>query len=77
MKDTEALETLVRCAGNQRKLAKIIGVSETHISRMLHGIYPVPLHLVAFGEAMAVLPQKDWPARWGRKPQCSDDATRA
>ena len=64
MKDTEALETLVRAAGNQRKLANAIGVSETHISRMLNGVYPVPTHLVALGEAMALLHQKDWPERW-------------
>ncbi len=66
MKDTEALESLVRCAGSQRNLARVVGISESHISRMLNGIYPVPLHLVALGEAMSALPQKDWPERWKR-----------
>jgi DNA-binding transcriptional regulator YdaS (Cro superfamily) len=66
MKDTEALEVLVRAAGNQRKLAKAIGITETHVSRMMHGIYPVPEHLIALGEAMALLHQRDWPARWKR-----------
>lgn len=64
MKDTEALETLVQCAGNQRKLAAVVGISETHISRMLNGVYPVPTYLVALGEAMAALPPRDWPERW-------------
>lgn len=60
----EALSTLVQCAGSQRHLAAVLGVSQEHISRWMRGHYPVPQWVIAMAEVMEKVPPKDWPDRW-------------
>jgi len=59
-----AIDTLVRCAGSQKRLAGIIGVTQEQISRWRHGRYPTPKWIGALAEAMELLPPNQWPARW-------------
>ena len=62
-----ALEVLTQCAGSQRRLGVIVGVSEEHISRWRSGKYPVPAWVVVMAEAMEMIAPKDWPSRWSEK----------
>lgn len=64
MSNEDALRVLVQCAGNQRRLADIVGMSEAHVSRLMAGRYDVPEWMVALAEAMDKLPRRDWPERW-------------
>lgn len=66
MTPEQALNVLVQCAGSQRRLASVLGVSEEHVSRWVHGRYPVPQWVVVLAEAMDQLPRKDWPERWSK-----------
>jgi DNA-binding transcriptional regulator YdaS (Cro superfamily) len=66
MTGEQALTVLVQCAGSQRRLASVLGVSEEHVSRWVHGRYPVPQWVVVVAEAMDQLPRKDWPERWSK-----------
>jgi DNA-binding transcriptional regulator YdaS (Cro superfamily) len=67
MTHKQALSILVQCAGSQRRLACVLDVSEEHISRWVHGRYPVPQWVIAMAEVMDQLPRKDWPERWSSK----------
>lgn len=64
MEKARALVVLVRCAGSQRKLAEIVGVSEEHVSRWMKGKYPIPEWVPALSETMERLPPEQWPDRW-------------
>lgn len=64
MDNRTALDDLARCAGNQRRLSEIIGVSPEQISRWRHGVYPIPEWVSVMAELMDRLPRKDWPERW-------------
>lgn len=64
MTHEEALSNLIQCAGSQRRLASILGVSEEHISRWMKGKYPIPQWVLSFGEVMNKLRREDWPERW-------------
>ncbi|MCB1506621.1 MAG: helix-turn-helix domain-containing protein [Hyphomicrobiaceae bacterium] len=64
MKTSQALDTLVQVAGNQRKLAEVLDISEEHISRWRNGKKPIPTWVVALAEAMELLPPQQWPQRW-------------
>lgn len=66
MTHEEALATLIRAAGNQRKLAAVVGVSEEHISRWGKGKYPIPDWVLAMAELIDGLHHRDWPERWKR-----------
>ena len=68
MTDQEAVEVLTSCAGGSNRLARIIGMSPEHVSRLRAGRYPVPEWMHALAEAMNALPRKDWPARWTETP---------
>lgn len=59
-----ALNVLIQCAGSQRRLASILGVSEEHISRWMNERYPIPKWVQAFGAVMNKLRREDWPEEW-------------
>ena len=64
MDGERALTVLTQCAGSQRRLGAIVGVSEEHISRWRAGKYPVPPWVIVMAELIDSLPRKDWPERW-------------
>jgi len=64
MSNEHALSLLIQCAGSQRRLAHVVGVSEEHVSRWMKGRYPIPDWVVALAEAMERLPPQQWPERW-------------
>jgi DNA-binding transcriptional regulator YdaS (Cro superfamily) len=64
MKTSHALNSLVQIAGNQRKLADALDITEEHVSRWRNGKNPVPTWVVALAEAMELLPPHQWPQRW-------------
>ena len=66
MTHEDALASMIRAAGNQRKLAAVIGVSEEHISRWGKGKYPIPDWVLAMAELIEQIPPRDWPERWKR-----------
>ena len=66
MNGEQALSRLAQCAGSQRHLASVLGVSEEHISRWMKGRYPVPQWVITMAEVIEKVPPKDWPDRWRR-----------
>jgi len=63
-----ALDKLKSAVGSQAKIARALGMSKEHVSRMATGKLPVPEYLDALVELLEALPRKDWPARWRVDP---------
>lgn len=60
----DQLRALIRCAGNQKRLAAIVGVSEEQVSRWKAGVYPIPAWVPVMAECLDAMPRGQWPERW-------------
>jgi hypothetical protein len=58
------IDRLRDVVGTQARVAKALGMSVEHVSRMATGKYEVPDYVIAVTELLEALPRKDWPERW-------------
>lgn len=57
-------EALLGGRGASTRLARALGYSREHISRIWSGDKAEPETLVAIAELLERLPEEDWPERW-------------
>lgn len=60
------VERLVRILGSATRVAKALGMTPTHVSRVRTGQSGDRAYFEALAELLELVPMKDWPARWRR-----------
>ena len=58
------LDRLKRLVGSQANVARALGMTPEHVSRIANGKKASPDYLAAIAELLESLPPKDWPDRW-------------
>ena len=61
MKNSD-IQRLVRIVGSQRRTAKLLGVTDSHVSRMIHGGKEVQQYVTVIADLLEKMPRADWPA---------------
>ena len=61
---SHGLKRLRNLFGSQARIAKAIGMTSEHISRIANGQRKEPEYLTVIAELLEALPPKDWPKRW-------------
>ena len=61
---SHGLKRLRNLLGSQARIARALGMTTEHLSRIATGQREEPEYLTAFAELLEALPPKDWPERW-------------
>jgi transcriptional regulator with XRE-family HTH domain len=61
---SHGLKRLRNLLGSQAHIAKALGMTVEHVSRIATGAREEPEYLTAIAELLEALPPKDWPKRW-------------
>jgi len=61
---SHGLKRLRTLLGSQARIARALGMTTEHVSRMATGQREEPEYLTAFAELLEAMPPKDWPKRW-------------
>lgn len=60
------VERLVEIVGSGAQVARALGVSAEHVSRVRGGSRGEKAYFEALAELLELVPMKDWPERWRR-----------
>ena len=61
---SHGLKRLRNLLGSQARIARALGMTTEHLSRIATGQREEPEYLTAFAELLEAMPPKDWPDRW-------------
>ena len=61
---SHGLKRLRNLLGSQARIARALGMTVEHVSRIANGQREEPEYLTAFAELLESMPPKDWPERW-------------
>jgi len=61
---SHGLKRLRNLLGSQARIARALGMTTEHLSRIATGQREEPEYLTAFAELLEAMPPKDWPERW-------------
>ena len=65
-KGSSGVDRLIELAGSGAQVARALGVSAEHVSRVRGGSRGEKAYFEALAELLELVPMKDWPARWRR-----------